>query len=181
MSFPFGTITKKRRLGGFSFLEIIISIFVLSVGFLGIIQLATATLRSSFFQRDAVIASMLVQEGIELVYNIRDTNVAKGNDAFDALGGGSYKIDYMNPSLSNCTSFSDCQLSLVASSGFYKHDGGTPTKFSRKIIVDSSDPDKREITSVVSWDGATLPSSVNETTCSVSKKCAFSQAEFQRN
>ena len=45
---------------------------------MGVIDLATTTLRNSLLQRDAVIASLLVQEGVELAYNVRDTNIAKG-------------------------------------------------------------------------------------------------------
>ncbi len=195
---------KIRGQKGFSFLEVIISLFVLSVGFLGVITLATSTLRNSLMQRDAVIASALVQEGIELVYNIRDTNVAKygESNAFDGDGkpstsndninAGSYRIDYLNSSglrSVNCVRRpTSCKLSL--SNGFYRYAVGagvSRTKFSRKVIIeDTSDiPNNviaRKITSVVVWGTEGFPSSsVTATTCNKSTHCSFTQAELQEN
>lgn len=168
---------------GFSFLEVMISLFVLSIGFLGVINLATSTLKSSMLQRDAVIASMLVQEGAELVYNVRDTNLAKGDASFEGFTEGSFKVDYSNPSFSSCSSVSSCQLSAVTSGSntLYKYDPNAPkSKFSREILISSSGAGGWEITSVVVWGKGTFPlAAVNEATCTTAGSCSFAKTVLQ--
>lgn len=63
--------TRKR---GFTLVEMLIIVFLLSVGLSGIILAMTHGM--SFVQktRQKVIAVNLAREGIEQVYNIRDTN-----------------------------------------------------------------------------------------------------------
>lgn len=195
---------ERQALKGFSFVEVIVSLFVLSIGFLGIVNLATATLRHSFLQRDSVVASMLVQEGAELVYNVRDTNLANGYNAFggdpgistDNIQTGSYRIDYTSPNFaSSCSTFDECRLSSFSagSDHFFGYgSGGTPTKFSRKIIIEdtsSGGMQSRKVTSVVVWGGSPFPSTVDSNHCgrSISDPphptihCAFAQTELQEN
>lgn len=197
-------IQSNRSCRGFSFIEVIISLFVLSIGFLGVVSLATTTLRNSFLQRDSVVASMLVQEGAELVYNVRDTNIAKGNDAFDGdssvslddIQTGSYRIGYSNPNFSSsCSTFEECRLSSfsVGSNNFFGYGaGGTPTKFSRKVIIEdtlSGSGRSRKVTSVVVWGGSPFPASIDTEHCGKSIPnppnptihCAFAQTELQEN
>lgn len=187
-------LKKLKILKAFSFLEVMISLFLLSVGFLGVLNLAGATLQNSLKQHDIVIASMLAQEGVELVYNIRDTNVAKGNDVFDGASGpgddvatnphGS-KIDYdtlLSSGLNgNCNSVNTCRLNLNAFS-FYTHRSGVATKFSRKVTVTDvpTKPDERLVEVMVYWgknDTNTFPTSAN---CSFDKKCASVSVKLYR-
>lgn len=183
---------KIRLQKGFSFVEVIISLFVLSIGFLGVVNLSTTTLRNSFLQRDAIVASMLVQEGVELVYNVRDTNLAKGNEAFAGVSEGTYRISFENPVLALNSSY---QL-LLSSNGFYGYSPGfgvgTPTKFSRKIIVadtSSGGVESRKVTVVVVWGGTNFPTTIDTAHCGKSIvnpsgptiHCAFSQTELQEN
>lgn len=180
---------------GFSFVEVIISLFVLSIGFLGVVNLSTATLRSSFLQRDATIASMLVQEGIELVYNVRDTNLVRGVDSFDGspsdvyddINPGSYKIGYSNPNLfSTCSTFATCRLMFIASGSntLFGYGSGTPTKFARRILVEDTSTGgarSRKVTSVVVWGETEFPGSIDSDHCNKSTHCTFSQTELQEN
>lgn len=172
----FSRKTKKQK--AFSFVEVMISLFVLSVGFLGVIQLATTTLRNSFFQRDAVIASMLAQEGVELVYNVRDTNLAKGNPAFQDINVGVYRVSPLD-SMVSLQGGTDYVLKKDGNN-FYVHSAaGTQTKFSRKIVVEGSGAD-RTITSIVIWGGGSFPSGpVNTTTCNKSNRCYFVRSVLQ--
>lgn len=168
--------TKRHICRGFSFLEVIISIFVLSVGFLGVIQLATTTLGQSFLQRDAVIASMLAQEGVELVHNIRYTNLAKGDPAFTNITAGDHRISATNnpPALGS----GSYQLSLN-SNGEYGYSGATPTKFHRKIIISGAGA-TRNVTSIVSGrlvEGV-FPAA-NEANCNMLSRCVFVRAQLQ--
>ena len=186
----------RKSQKGFSFVEVIISLFVFSIGFVGVASLATTTLRNSFLQRDSVVASLLVQEGMELSYNVRDTNIARGNEPFLNMPTGSYRVDYSNPSFSaSCSTFDECQLSFlpVGSNNFFGYGAsGSSTRFSRKVIVEdtsSGGVQKRRITSVVAWGGSAFPTSIDATHCAKSVSdasglpvhCAFSQAELLEN
>ncbi len=173
---------KTQR--GFSFTEVMISLFVLSIGFLGVIGLATKTLQGSFAQRDAAIASLLAQEGIELVFNIRDTNIQAGNsDVFDGVDDGDYRIDYQNVTLLNGNNVNQCRLYRKNASpqqNFYSHTnaGGTATKFARKVTIDDTDPDIREVEVMVYWGGTnSFPTVAN---CSSSSKCIVATANMYR-
>lgn len=177
----------------FSFIEVIISLFVLSVGFLGVIRLATVTLNSSFLQRDSAIASLLVQEGIELVYNVRDTNVARHGEAqafdgdssipTDNITAGNFRIDYSAATLQPRTTFEDFRLFLSNNTHFYTNTtaGASRTKFLRRISIEASgppSPDVRRITVLVVWGGESFPNSLNA--CTLASKCSFAQAELQQ-
>lgn len=174
-------MTVRRR--GFSLIEVIISLFVLSVGFVGIMSLATSTLRSSFLQRDAVTASLLVQEGSELVYNIRDTSLAKGEQAFTDIPAinAEYRVD---PFGSEVSLESNAEYSLRRENGRYVHGGsGTLTKFSRKIIIEDSSSGSdlsRRITSIVVWGRGDFPQS-DEAHCNVSSRCMFARTNLQED
>jgi len=63
---------KKRR--GFTLLEVIIAIFILTVGAGASFALIQQTLLASSLIEFKIIAAYLAQEGIEIVRNIRDTN-----------------------------------------------------------------------------------------------------------
>ena len=170
--------TKSRRVKGFSFLEVIISLFVLSVGFLGVTKLSVETLKQSFLQRDALIASLLAQEGVEGVYQIRDSNVSRGeSDIFVGIAAGTYRVDIGNPStLSNS---GDYHL-YFDDGNFYKHlPDGLPTKFSRRVTVENIDAGSaRRIVSMVVWSRNDFPS-VND--CNKSNRCTFSWTELREN
>ena len=161
-------------------MEVIVSLFVLSIGFLGVVNLSTTALRNSFLQRDAIIASMLVQEGSELVYNVRDTNIVKGDDLFLGISNGSYRISPDAPTLTS----GPYQLSL-STNGIYGYSGSNPTKFSRKIIIveglSSSGGKDRTVTSVVVWGDSTFPSTITGANCNKLSRCAFAQMELQEN
>ena len=56
-------------------MEMMIAAFVLTVGITGALNLIVSVMRNSMNTRNAVIASGLAQEGIELIRNIRDNNM----------------------------------------------------------------------------------------------------------
>lgn len=66
--------TKRKRSRGFTLLEVITAIFILTVGAGASFALIQQTLLASSLIEFKLIASYLAQEGIEIVRNIRDTN-----------------------------------------------------------------------------------------------------------
>jgi prepilin-type N-terminal cleavage/methylation domain-containing protein len=140
-------MTRKNK--GFTLLELMIAITVLSVGIVGVFGLIQNTLRSAEDLKSRLIASYLAQEGIELVRNIRDNNWAQGNDWMDNL----------SCSVSGCEVFYNQSVLqphsnnnlFISSEGFYGS-VGTETKYRRVIFVNTSGEARAE----VSWDGNTV-------------------------
>lgn len=71
---------------GFSLVEMMIVIFVVGVGLVGVVSFFNASLASQMNVKNELIANGLAQEGAELVRNLRDYRVLNGaswNDLFD--------------------------------------------------------------------------------------------------
>lgn len=167
--------------------ESILSLFVLTTGLLSVTALIIGSLRTSFDNRDVIVGVELSQEGAEIVRNVRDNGFLKNSSnpfekfsstnkncriSYDALYAG---ID--------CTSSISGDYSLkYDTSGFYQHNSGSPTKFSRYLFVDY-DGTKATVKSFVFWGGASAGmftvgdagTTGNTTNCTVSKKCVFTE------
>lgn len=178
-------IMKKEKLKGFTYIEIIISVFLLSVGIISLVQLVSKGVNLSVDSRDEMIASQLAQEGVELVRNVRDNNRVQGQASFDGFGLGSVEtcIDitydtHSDPALtSGCTSY---RLAFDTLSKKYFHQlipSGTVinTKFYRKILI-SVLGDEKLVESVVWWN----ESASSPATCSAGKKCISAQSVLTR-
>jgi Tfp pilus assembly protein PilV len=61
----------------FSIIEVLIGIFVFSLGLATIYALLASSLRINDYNNNAIIASNLAREQVELLRNIRDTNYKK--------------------------------------------------------------------------------------------------------
>lgn len=174
-------INKNQKYKAFSFVEVMISVFVAAVGLIAVISLMTGTLNNSIDSRNQVIAALLAQEGAELVRNIRDSNweSENPNGSFDHMANGNdRKIDNNYAYPGDIVSGAPYDLKINAA-GFYAHSGITDTKFQRRIvIIDECDGVcgtnpviGRRITSLVSWNGNIPPAE-----CNTISKCAYSQA-----
>ena len=161
---------KIKNKKGFSIAETLIAVFILVVGLVSLIFLTANSMKNSMDSRDQIIAGALAQEGVELVRNIRDTNLASGaSNIFQNIPDTSTGcIDYSNSSVSSC----GYQLYL-SGSNFYLHSssGTIPTKFFRKIIISTLDANTKSITSYVSWNG----SAPDTTKCNAANKCVSVQ------
>lgn len=145
---------KKRK--AFSFIEVVISIFIISVGLVSSIALISVSLRDSIDSRKQMIASLLAQEGAELVRNIRDNNWIDNNPATTSFNG---------------ISASTTALRYTDGVG-YGSSGSDATPFSRKINITVVSANEITVTSAVIW-GSDFPGTISETSCNTSNKCAF--------
>lgn len=170
---------------GFSIGEVLLAAFVLVVGLISIIQLMSKSTVQSIDSRNAIIASELSQEGIELVRNIRDNN-------WLSTPPGSFGGVFPNASMKNClidkdTPLSNCNNGVMGSrnlyidsNGFYVHSssGTTATPFQRKISLqyDNPPPTTTQVTviSKVVW-GRTDGDFPTVANCSIGSKCVLTQ------
>jgi hypothetical protein len=133
---------------GLTLLEVIIAIFIITVGIIGIFSLITYTISSASFAKDNLIAAYLAQEGIEIVRNIRDTNWLEAGDWFEGFENCATgcEVDYYcttvedpnsaNPALHNClASYDGGHFLKIDANNFYNYAVGTETKFKRKITI----------------------------------------------
>ncbi len=137
---------------GFLLLEVIVAIFLITVGMVGALiaiqQLVTATKIASF----QMTGIYLSQEGMEIVRNIRDANWLGGR-AWNAgifccpLPPCDCKADYTATSL---VSFVSGEF-LRINGGFYNYTSGTATPFIRRIRVASTTADRIDLTVFVDW------------------------------
>lgn len=150
---------NKRKQNGFSLLEVILVISIVTIGLLGVFSLVAQNIQVQNVNKNYLVASMLAQEGLELVRNIRDTNwLSRHADAnetpydwklgagagsnSDIVQDGAYVIDYsgnINDSLVNIDSIDDIRARLYFNDdGYYFHDNtgvATTTDFYRLISV----------------------------------------------
>ena len=141
---------------GFTLLEVIVAIFILTVGILGCYSLIIQTISSTRYNSDKLVASYLAQEGIEIVRNIRDTNWLEQqvnsanpwNEGLDVDGLcdctcddmllDGCVVDYNTPIIEDPipSPFDEAHEYLnIDSSGFYSYSPGTQSKFKRKIVI----------------------------------------------
>jgi len=133
-------LNAKMTKRGFTIIEAIVAIFVITTGIVGVLTLVTQTISSATYSSDRLIAAYLAQEGIEIVRNIRDTNWLEGAATWnDGLGVGEYEGDYNDSDLTVCPSICDYDNNLrflKIDGGFYGYPlSGTETKFKRKITI----------------------------------------------
>ncbi len=142
---------------GFSLIEIIAVIFIISIGLIGVLSLVTQNIQVKNFNEDVLVASQLAQEGLELTRNIRDENWVEvewfGNGL--VIEGGSNTItiyfDGVDVSITSVTDINSELAKLKKDNGFYIHGEGEETIFSRVIEINNTDINSFTVSSIVQW------------------------------
>ena len=140
----------------FTILELIVAIFVMTVGVLGAYAVVQQIIVYNSISSSRLTAAYLAQEGIELVRNIRDTNwltvplVAWNN----GLGASDWEADYNNGFLSNW--IGDGNFLKYDSIAGYNYNSGTDTKFKRKITIFDETVNMFKVKVEITWPGNTV-------------------------
>jgi hypothetical protein len=154
----------------FTILEVILAITVLTIAVGGSFILISQTIGSISVIQSRLIASYLIQEGLEISRNIRDSNWLKNQTWDQGLSAGNWEADYTTTSFDedcgnvehyNCHIYDDNSfLKIPETNEFYNYSSGTDTIFKRKITisdrVDLNEPpdgqiDKFKISVEVFW------------------------------
>jgi len=142
---------SKKNFGGFTIIEVIMAISILTVGVLGVFAFISHFTEYTSISVSRFTASYLAQEGIEIVKNIRDGNWLKGSSWNDNLGTGHYQADYNS---TNTLSAYGGNYLNIDSNDFYSYSSGTTTPFIREIQICTSTVGADGIiyvSSTVSW------------------------------
>ena len=137
---------------GFSLVEVITILFIVSVGLLGILSLIIQNIQSQTYNKNNLVAYQLAQEGVELIRRVRDTNWEAGNLSYKTnLDDGSYYMDYLdNVPIPYGGSAADLLLKFDGN-GFYVHGAGTDSGFSRLITIANIDDYSFSVNVSVTW------------------------------
>lgn len=143
----------KNSQQGFSLLEVIITIFIVAVGLVGILSLASVSSRSPFQSRMRLIASGLAQEGIEVVRDMRRSNLEWSDwewysSAIATSTVRNHRVQYNSSSL---ISYSDTPLKLNPSSGLYQYDSGGNSPFHRRLTLKKISYEQVKVVVEVKW------------------------------
>lgn len=135
---------------GQTLVELMIAMSVMSIGFLGVFAVLSQSLGLNRVVANQYIAANLAAEGIEVVKNITDSNVARGDRWNDKLENGNFGVEYKSDTLNSAWANSD--LKFDSAKGLYSYDVGTPTNFRRAISIKSMSGDNEmQVKSVVTW------------------------------
>lgn len=138
---------------GFTFLELIITIFVVTIGLLSAYAVTQQIVSFTYLSASRLTAAYLAKEGIEIVRNIRDTNwleEEEWDNSLDCDLSSPYECeaDYNAQELIDDY---DGDFLNIDGNGFYSYSAGAPTKFRRRITVDDSVADVLGVTVEVWW------------------------------
>lgn len=141
---------------GFTLIETLVAISIFTVSIVAMVSLTAQGVSQTTYAKNKLTASMLAQEGVEMVRNIRDTEVLSNTTGWD---------DFKSKVVGSCTVACDINSKTldIADAGtpldrdnegyFVPFSGYTPTIFSRNISVNKTNgsDDEVEIISTVSW------------------------------
>lgn len=86
---------------GFTLIETVVAIFLLTVGTAGAFSLIQKTIAFTSISSSQLTAAYLAQEGIETIRNIRDTNYLEKNTWDDGIASGDWQVvDFLDGSQS---------------------------------------------------------------------------------
>ncbi len=138
---------------GFTLIEIMIVLFIVSVGLVGVLGLIVQNIQSHDYNRSNLVAYQLAQEGIELVRNARDNNWRASRSFMNGLEEGLYIADYQDEELVPYDGLPDSTELHIDSNGFYVHDlSAKPSGFSRIIKISEGPEEKSfKVNSLVTW------------------------------
>lgn len=156
---------KKKNLKAFSMPEVILSVFILSIGLVTIVAVMVGSLRFAMNNRDTIIATELAQEGTELVRNVRDNDVASGGTGFTSFSGNRHCFISWNSGLTcNGSKGTLSRYTLAYAGGMYQHGPGASGKFSRYVYINYTGGanERATVRSFVFW-GGNVPGSTSST------------------
>ncbi len=166
----FNTYKSILKPKGFTIIEAIVAIFIITVGAVGAIGLTINNLSLAGSSSRKLVAAYLAQEGIEIIRNIRDTNWLEQLDPtgnplnpwYENLDncqpppvGVGCIADYKNTTEQEPTlgAYTGQSLKIDPDSGLYNNSPtGDDSPFQRKITIDNSLlPDQLRVSVLVQW------------------------------
>jgi len=168
-SFHLSIFPSSNSSRGFTVLESIVAIFILSLSISGVFSSVQQSLSQTTIARDEVKAFYLAQEAVELIRNKRDGNQLEriinsssntwlfgisANVADPCYFGKVCQVDAVSTSFVYCgVSWGSCPVLRQSPSTFlYSYDVSSPaTNFKREIQIESISATEIAVTVRISW------------------------------
>lgn len=144
---------------GFTLVETLVAITVLTVAVAGPFAAIQGALQSSFITRDQLTAAGLAQEGIEYIRARRDNNYLAGAAWLSGINGtggpncitSTCRVDPRANTIAVCSGAA-CTLNFDAANSRYTHQTGLPTsRFTRTVQLTTISANEVRVTSTVTW------------------------------
>lgn len=145
-------LKKLTNTKGFTLIEVITVLFVVSLGLVGVLTLIVQNIQSQRFNHQNIIAYQLAQEGIELVREVRDSNWLTGANWDENLAAGTYYMDYSDSV--PVTTNGGPQVLYLNADNLYTHASSTAvatSSFNRLITLVDHSTSSKQVISKVTW------------------------------
>ena len=156
----YGSSLKKQT--GFTILEMLLALAVLSVGIMATFTLSLANLNTAKDNYQRILAANLAREGMEIVRNIRDSNWLKMEKNLTDCNGTELpgetpctwdfgldveiaQVDYLNtalltpiysvPDVEECFFTEKCRLGLAVDNTYNHQPDGVDSNFARLVLL----------------------------------------------
>lgn len=153
---------------GFTLLETLIAVTILSVSLAGPMTIASQGLSSAFFAKEQITAFYLAQEAVEYVRSVRDENFLKGNGWLDTISncvGKVCEIDMPAHTHKVCGGDSCDFLNFNTATALYNNDpiGGDniASIYTREITLEQINADEISINVNLTWTSKTRTRTFN--------------------
>lgn len=148
---------------GASLAEAMVALGLVMVGLIGMIALYTRSLSLNRNVVNQTIAAGLAAEGIEVVKNMIDANVAeRGSREWTArLPEGTFAVDYATVLSAAPLPDARAPLAWRNAEGRYANGGGSETLFTRRVTIAFPSVSETQVNSIVEWTEAGEEKSVN--------------------
>jgi len=132
-------------------LEVIIAVFVITVGLLAVLGLINFLLNSAQSSKDNLVAAELAQEGVEIVRSMRDSQ-DDWTAWFQSPPVGNWQVQYNTDNSHPLVAYSGSNyLKYDSASGLYQYSVGENTQFLRKVTISKISDNQAKVSVDISW------------------------------
>ncbi|MEK7566807.1 MAG: prepilin-type N-terminal cleavage/methylation domain-containing protein [Patescibacteria group bacterium] len=137
---------------GFTLLETLVAVSILSLALAGILSLSAIGIHSSSNSANQIKAFFLASEAVEYVRNKRDNNILAGSGWLSGLSGceAGCSIDAFNDTISVCAGVCP-KIKFNSATNLYGYTSGTDSIFTRKLTITQSVAYEIKLSSEISW------------------------------
>jgi prepilin-type N-terminal cleavage/methylation domain-containing protein len=150
----------KSQIQGFTLLETIVAVSVLALAISGPLTLASYAIHLGGYSQNQITAFYLAEEAVEYIKNKRDNNVLSNADWLNEISvcqsASGCIIDVQNNSIAACSGTCP-KVKYDSSTGFYNHQKGSDTVFTRQVNLTYVSDYEEKVTVTLSWNEGLIP------------------------